>query len=107
MSNRVDETTEHIINVVVITTLLIDEMDSLEETPIWNREVKRLGKLFLKELEKSNDNILNIVNNSAAGMQFLELCQDYSHMFDNIRNMSAKDRLVLAGHIEDKFKQNG
>jgi hypothetical protein len=105
MNNRVDDTVEHVINTVVLSELLIDEIEHLRDTPLWKQGVKSKGQQFLKELETASAHIIKVVDSSAAGLSLVELCRDYSVLFDAIRQMSAKDRIELGAYIEKNFNQ--
>jgi hypothetical protein len=100
---RVDEATEVLINVTMLSELLIDELEKLRSYPRFYRaNVKVTGKQFNTALVKTMAEYYKDLGPEVSA-HFTEQAQEFAHMFDFIKQMAVKDRMDLFDYLNTVY----
>jgi hypothetical protein len=100
MENR--DISDLVMNVLVHSSLLIENLDALGETPIFKRNLKMLGNRFKDELESTANNMhKNIGSENDSQRAVAELYDSYYNIISKTDKLTIEQRHVVATAIGD------
>ena len=88
-------------NILVYGQKLIEEIDELENLPIFKQSLKQRGKAFKEELEKTVNQVYKACDSAAV----LEIIDVGSSIFDEISKLTIVEKQEFLKTLPDLVKQ--
>lgn len=104
---KMQKTTEHLINVITCSEILIYEIDKLKEHPdIYSGGLKVSLKQSYNQLIRYTKKVYNFMDGEeGANKEFSGLYSDYSKVLHILSKVSTKDRIDINQYIEDNYER--
>lgn len=103
---EIQKVTDHLINIITCSEILIYEMDAIKEIPqLYSGSLKAGVKQAYNQLIKYTDKTYKFMDTgNGEGKQFADLCSDYSKLLHILAKLPTKDRVEISHYIEENYE---